>query len=271
MPAQIEQLIADTVTDYARRPGVRTAWKAPLVAYAEAHDPLFAHMKQVVRSTHATPTELLATAQTVITYFLPFDESVPRSNQPEPYASEPWAVAYVETNALIRTLNARLAEALESQGYTSVVLPPTHNFDTESLLSDWSHKHVAYIAGLGQFGLHRMLITRRGSCGRLGSLVTSARFEPTPRSTQPACLHTFNRSCLTCVRRCPNGALTETQYDRHACYARCLENDQRQQQLGLADVCGKCLSVVPCSFIDPVAALLETQSRRAANAGHSND
>jgi len=256
----VEQKIAGVAAEYARRPGVHTAWKPPLVAYADAHDPLFAQLKEVIRPSHATPTELLPAAQTVITFFLPFVESVARGNREEQYASEAWAVAYVETNDLIRTISARLAEVLEAQGWAAAVLPPTHNFDTQSLMSDWSHKHVAYVAGLGQFGLHRMLITRQGSCGRLGSLVTSARLAPTPRSTQAACLYTHNRSCTACLQRCPAGALAEDGFDRQACYALCLQNADRNRQRGLADVCGKCVSVVPCSFRDPVAALLEKAS-----------
>ena len=261
MQAWIEQEIAETVTACQHSNGCRTAWKAPRVAYADAHDPLFPRLKDLIRPTHATPVELLESAQTVITYFLPFDESVPRSNQPGHYASEAWAVAYVETNQLIRTVNDRLAQGLRARRYASVALPPTHNFDAQSLLSDWSHKHVAYIAGLGQFGLHQMLITAAGSCGRLGSLVTSARLEPTPRSTQPACLYTYDRSCAACVKRCPSGALTEQGFDRHTCYALCLQNADEYQRLGLADVCGKCLSVVPCSFTDPVARRVAKSSR----------
>jgi epoxyqueuosine reductase QueG len=256
MKDRIEQEIADIVVAHQRRADVRTAWKTPLVAYASAHDPLFPRLKEIIRPTHATPAELLNSAQTVITYFLPLDEGVPRGNRPGHYASEAWAVAYIETNTLIRTVNDQLAQGLQARGYASVVLPPTHNFDEQSLLSDWSHKHVAYIAGLGQFGLHQMLITAAGSCGRLGSLVTSARLEPTPRHTQPACLYTHDRSCTACVKLCPSGALTEHGFDRHACYGLCLENADKNRQHSLADVCGKCLSVVPCSFIDPVARKL---------------
>jgi epoxyqueuosine reductase QueG len=252
----VEQEIAATVAAYQHRADVSTAWKTPLVAYANAHDALFPRLKEIIRPTHATPVELLDSAQSVITYFLPFDEGVPRSNRPGRYASDDWAVAYVETNALIRTVNEQLAEGLRARGHASVVLPPTHNFDKQSLLSDWSHKHVAYIAGLGQFGLHQMLITAAGSCGRLGSLVTNARLESTPRRTQPACLYTYDQSCTACVKLCPSGALTEHGFDRQACYSLCLENADKNRQHGLADVCGKCLSVVPCSFIDPVARKL---------------
>jgi epoxyqueuosine reductase QueG len=245
MQAWIEQEVAETVAACQRRAGCRTVWKTPRIAYADAHDAFFPRLKEVIRPTHATPVELLDSAQTVIAYFLPFGESVPRGNQPGRYASEAWAVAYVETNQLIRVVNDRLAQGLQARAYASVVLPPTHNFDAHSLLSDWSHKHVAYIAGLGQFRLHQMLITAAGSCRRLGSLVTSARLEPTPRRAQPACLYPYDRSCAACVKRCPSGALRERACDRHACYALCLQNAEQYQRYGLADVCSKCVSAVP--------------------------
>jgi epoxyqueuosine reductase QueG len=120
-------------------------------------------------------------------------------------------------------------------------------------MSDWSHEHVACIAGPGQFGLHRMLDRGGRDRGRLGSLVTTAPLEATPRSTQPACLHDRDRSCTACMDNCPVGALTVDAYDRHACYALCRENADRGTGLSLVDVCGKCVSVVPCTSVDPVA------------------
>jgi hypothetical protein len=50
---------------------------------------------------------------------------------------------------------------LEKSDFRSVILPPTHNFDEKKLISDWSHKHIGFIAGLGKFGLHQMLITKK--------------------------------------------------------------------------------------------------------------
>jgi len=46
--------------------------------------------------------------------------------------------------------------------------------------------------------------------------------------------------------------LTEDGYDRHKCYALLLENAEIYKAHGLADVCGKCSSVVPCSYLNPV-------------------
>ena len=257
MKTWIEQEIAAAVAEAQAREGAITRWRAPLVAYASADDPLFPQLKQIVRATHLTPEELLPGARSVIAWFLPFERDVPRSNRPHRHASEPWAAAYVETNALVGVVSQRLADGLRARGFDAAVQPATANFDKEMLMSDWSHKHVAYIAGLGQFGLHQMLITAAGSAGRLGTLVTTVPLDATPRSAQPACLYTLDRSCTECVDNCPVAALTlEGSYDRHACYALCLENAAVHPQHDLAEVCGKCVSVVPCTYIDPVARKL---------------
>ena len=234
--------------------GARTRWGAPLVGFAAADDPLFAQLKEAVRPSHVIPGELLAGARTVIAYFLPFSREIPLSNRQEHHPSREWAVAYVETNRLIIDLNRHLGEVLKSHGYASKVLPPTHNFDVEQLMADWSHKHIAYIAGLGTFGLHHMLITEKGCCGRFGSLVTDAVIEPTPRPAGEFCLGRHDGSCRVCIQKCPVGALSEEAYDRHKCYELLLENAEIYASEGLTDVCGKCTSVVPCSFTNPVKA-----------------
>ncbi|MBN1584034.1 MAG: epoxyqueuosine reductase [Anaerolineae bacterium] len=253
MKTWIEQEITGFVKQAALR--TQTAWGKPLVAFASAHDELFARLKTLIGPTHATPGELLDDAQTIIVYFLPFDRSIVHSNRPGDKASHEWAMAYIETNHLITAINRHLAHALAERCYKTVVLPPTHNFDREKLISDWSHKHVAYIAGLGRFGLHHMLITGEGCCGRLGSLVTTAPTEATPRPVEEYCLYKHNQTCQACVKRCVGAALTANGLDRHRCYAICLENAELHKEQGLADVCGKCVSMVPCSFENPVARL----------------
>lgn len=254
MEKVITLAIEDYVSKRMRDNETRTRWDSPLIGFASADDPLFAKLKEAVRPSHATPVELLPGARTVIVYFLPFSREIARSNRLEHNASREWAVAYVETNQLIIDLNHHLAELLKDHGYASKVLPPTHNFDTEQLMADWSHKHIAYIAGLGKFGLHHMLITKKGCCGRFGSLVTNAAIKTTPRSEGEFCLSMHDGSCKVCIKKCPVDALAEEFYDRHKCYELLLENADIYASEGLADVCGKCTSVVPCSFINPVAA-----------------
>ncbi|RLE74516.1 MAG: epoxyqueuosine reductase [Thermoprotei archaeon] len=252
MKAFVQKFITDFVLNYQRIEDTATSWRKPVVAFANAHDPLFFKLKKVVSEKHSLPKELLENAETVITYFIPFDESIAYSNIGGVYASREWAIAYVETNKLITELNKALAEALKDRGYDAAILPPTHNFDEEKLVSDWSHKHIAFIAGLGKFGLHRMLITDKGCCGRLGSLITSAKIEPTKRPEKEFCLYFFNGSCMECVKKCVFGALKKDSFDRRKCYEICLSNDKRYPDLGVTDVCGKCVCVVPCSFTNPV-------------------
>lgn len=241
--------------DEFRWNGARTAWKAPLIAYANARDPLFEELKEIIGPSHRTPRELLPGAESVIAYFLPFRERIAESNRHDGPASRDWAIAYTETNTLIETINRRLIEGLEHDGYATVAPAPTHVFNKETLVSDWSHKHVAYVAGLGTFGLHHMLITAEGCAGRLGTLVTNAFARPTPRYDHEACLYKHDGSCSACVDRCTFGALTMEGFARRTCSRVCDDNADRHADAGHAGVCGKCASAVPCSYTDPVARL----------------
>lgn len=159
--------------------------------------------------------------------------------------SKEWATAYIETNKLIVRLNNCLSKELEKSGF-KLLIPPTHNFDEKKLTSDWSHKHIAFIAGLGKFGLHQMLITEKGCCGRLGSLITNVSIELRERRDKEFCL--YNKICKKCIENCTFGALKIDSFDRYRCYKICLSNARLYFKLELADVCGKCICVIPCSF-----------------------
>ncbi len=248
--AEIEGIVARR---HAERRTV-TRWLAPIVGFASAGDPLFAASRQAVSPTHALPGDLLPGARTVIVWFVPFERSVATGNIPGTGASREWATAYVETNVLLAAIGTRLRELLEAGGHRAASPAPTHQFDRARLVSDWSHRHAAVAAGLGAFGHHNMLITANGCCGRLGSLATTVALAPDVRRSGEACLHKAGMPCLRCARRCVNGALHEDGFDRFRCYAMCRKNGERLRDLGTADVCGKCLVGVPCSFTDPVAA-----------------
>lgn len=252
MLIKIENYIKEFVQAHQNREGIRTRWEEPLVTYASAGDPLFNKLKEVVSPTHALPQDLLPDAKTVITYFLPFARQIPLSNKKGRMSSSEWAVAYIETNKLITQLNEYIHKKLGDIKYQSVILPPTHNFDTQLLISDWSHKHVGFISGLGKFGLHQMLITEKGCCGRLGSIITNLEIEPTKRAENEYCLYKHNGTCQKCVEKCAQGALSVIGFDRHKCYELLLDNADIYANEGLADVCGKCVSIVPCSFTNPV-------------------
>jgi epoxyqueuosine reductase QueG len=254
MKEQIRAEIEDTVARRHEERRTVTRWTTPLAGFASADDPLFALSKQAVSPTHALPGDLLPGAKTVIVWFVPFERSAATGNIPGAEASREWAAAYVETNALLADIGARLVELLQAGGHRAASPAPTHQFDRTRLVSDWSHRHAAAAAGLGAFGHHNMLITAGGCCGRLGSLATTLALEPDARNPGEACLHKAGMPCLRCVRRCVNDALHGDGFDRFRCYAQCRANGERFRDLGKPAVCGKCLVGVPCSFTDPVAA-----------------
>lgn len=253
--ADIEKMIKDFIFSYPKLHRVETRWREPIVGFVSAEDPMFAQFKSIIRATHAAPSELLPEANSVVAYFIPFAKNLHKENfKMKHYAARSWAVAYVETNRLISRINEHLKSELESQGYRMALIPPTHNFDEQSLMSDWSHRHVAYAAGIGRFGSHNLIITEKGCSGRVGSFVTDLMLEPSARSENERCLHKAGFDCLKCVTRCEYEALYADRFDRHACYRQLLINDNYYANLELTDVCGKCSAMVPCSVINPVKA-----------------
>lgn len=241
------------VADYQRQEYIRSSWEIPLVGFADAADPLFGELKQLVSPTHAVPQDILTEARTVIAFFLPFPKSLTATNVKDRMSSREWAVTYIETNELIARLSDHLQRFFFELGASSCTIPATHNWDEERLISNWSHRHIAFIAGLGNFGLNNMLITEKGCCGRVGSFVTAYPVQADVRRQLPACLYKFDGSCRRCVRKCVNEALAEDSFDRFRCYAMLLKNVDEHSEVGYADVCGKCLVAVPCSHTDPVA------------------
>ncbi len=252
MTNKIETIIKQFVEQYPERMNVQTKWKEPLIAYADSMDEMFDKLKDVVSPSHAMPKDFLPEAKTVVAYFIPFDEAIVKSNMEGKESSKVWAKAYIETNQLILDLNTFIKNELQNLGYKSNIIPATHNFDYKKLISDWSHRHVAFIAGLGKFGLNNMLITDKGCCGRVGTFITDLKIEPTKRNNSENCLYKHMNVCKKCVDRCVNDALKIDSFDRHKCYEMCLYNDKLHSDIGLSDVCGKCLVNVPCSTTNPV-------------------
>jgi len=246
------------ITRYQREQPVSTHWRELLTGFAAAADPLFRELKQVATSDHLLPEELLTGARTVIVFFIPFAEEIARSNIEGQAASPHWARAYLETKVLIQAAGRHLQRYLTAAGERAIETSPAQDYDRQRLVSNWSQRHVAFVAGLGRFGLNRMLITPAGCCGRLGSVITSLELPPDRRSDTEACLYHFDRSCQHCLNRCPGQALGVASFDRHRCHRICHSNEVEFDALGRAVVCGKCLVDVPCTFRDPVRVKLDS-------------
>lgn len=248
----VENEIKRTIKEFQGRQDIDSAWKNPIVGFADSEDPSFESLKEVAFEEHLEPREILENAQTVVAYFLPFQDWIPKSNIKGRLSSKEWAKAYIETNILISEINDNLINFFKEKGYQAAKLPAEKNMDYKALKSVWSNRHVAYIAGVGKFGLNNMLITEKGCCGRLGNIVTSAKIEATERVEKENCLYKYDKTCRICVDKCVNESLRVDEFDRFKCFSMCQENGKLYSQLGLAEVCGKCLVGLPCSFRNPV-------------------
>jgi len=252
---EIVELITEYVKNYKKLKNTEFDWGAPIIGFADSKDKLFPKLKELIGPNHALPSDLVPNAKSVIVFFIPFSKEVVDSNVFGEESSREWDISNIETNNLINDLNKFLFERISQKGYVSSLLPATYNYDGEKLISDWSHRHVAYIAGIGKFGLHNLLITERGCCGRLGSVVTDIELIPTKRTDEEYCLFKYNGSCKKCVKRCVNNAF-QTQNDelfcnRRKCNEQIYDKIVPEYPIGLGDTCGKCMCNVPCSFVIP--------------------
>jgi epoxyqueuosine reductase len=248
---RLEDQIREYVENQVARAATITRYRQPLVGYVSAGDSRFRELRHLVSPNHRHPRDLLPSARSVVSFFVPVDTAIVRANRRggDQVASE-WPLAYVETNDLIDSIAKGLIADLAAVGIAAAAEPATHNWDPVAMVSWWSHKSVAVIAGLGSFGLHHMVITDSGCAGRFGSIVLGADLEPAYEraGVSPArCRYLLDGGCRACVARCPVGALTEDGLDKRRCYERCLEVAEQHQGLGLVEVCGKC-ATGPCAL-----------------------
>ncbi|MDR1471676.1 MAG: hypothetical protein LBS75_04055 [Synergistaceae bacterium] len=251
MCSEIIETIKTTVIDYEANNQLKL-WNKPIVEIISAKDGKLKMLKEAISVEHFMPHDVLPDAKSIISFFIPFRENIVKSNIEGTLASEEWVIAYIKTNDLIKTINNDIEKLMSQSGYKVGKIPATHNFDEEKLISNWSHRHIAYIAGVGTFGINNMLITKNGCCGRFGSIIINYELDEYKQADEvrERCLNKLNGSCGICQKKCTVSAY-ENKYDRHKCYKQCLENAEYHKNIGYADVCGKCLVGLPCSIKEP--------------------
>ena len=242
-----------------RRLGTEGWWQRPLLVSASI-DQRFERLPYIAYHKHLHPRDLLPTATSVVVLFIPFRKDLIKENREGDRPCRNWGLAYVQTNDLIGRLTSALGDLLAENGFKSGLTPATHNFDEIALMARWSHKHLGYLAGLGRFGIHQMLITPEGCTGRLGSLVTEAELGDHPLiESEEACLLKAGQKCGKCIESCPVQALEKDDFDRRRCWDRLNENQRSLSYFSdlpeTTHVCGKCAASMPCTFKNPIAEL----------------
>jgi len=242
----LENAIVKYIGAYRERKGCIHSWDTPLVGIASAEDRLFRKLPAVA-GDHLHPKELLAGAKSVVVVYLPFVRAEVDADS-EDRQLDSWGSYYYETNMLLEAVCSHLCTLIGTYGQRCRPMPPTLDFDRKKLMSRWSHRHVAYIAGMGTFGLNRMLITEKGCCGRMASVITTAKIPRTLRTNRENCAYFRTGGCRVCVKNCEAGALSEKGFDRRLCWSVLNKNDEKLAGAGKKLVCGQCVRNTPCMF-----------------------
>lgn len=247
MKQKLEQAIWEYIGRYCEQKGIENIWEKPIVKFADAKNPLFESLKELVVKDHYHPTDFLPNASIVLSYYLPFQKQIGQSNVGNTLPSDAWVKAYIDTTDMANGIHCYLAAYLQNRGVASVTPTNIKMISKEIPMSRWSQRHVAFIAGQGTFGVNNMLISEKGCAGRYFSIVTDLDVESDLVVTKERCLYKKNGTCKVCVERCIADAFTDNGFDRFKCLKQCLKNQDLYPGAG---VCGKCVAGLPCSYLE---------------------
>lgn len=168
------------------------------------------------------------------------------------WPSEGWLHGRIEGQALLEKLCMKLKSELINEGYNTVIPVLDKRFWSNSnrskyeikFTSNWSERHVAFICGLGTFGLSKGLITKRGTAGRFGSVITELYLEPDMREYKN--IFEYCSMCGKCAKNCPVGAISIEYGKNHIKCSKFL--DQTAEKCKPRYGCGKCQVDVPCEL-----------------------
>ncbi|KJR46713.1 Iron-sulfur cluster-binding protein [Desulfosporosinus sp. I2] len=233
-------------------------FETPIFAFGAAEDQYFELLKQptVIGQHFMAPHEWLPQPKTVISFFLPFTEIVKMGNRRDmSWPSEEWLHGRIEGQALVIKLCQYLNFELENAGYKSLVPSMDERFwaktsaneNKNSFTSNWSERHVAYVCGLGTFGLSKGLITKKGIAGRLGSIITELELSADTRTYEG--IYDHCSMCGVCGKNCPVNAISVEKGKDHKLCSEFINKTAEKHKPRYG--CGKCQIGVPCESSIP--------------------
>ena len=186
------------------------------------------------------PRDLMPDARSVVVIGIPIQRTVLDTAPSILYNH-----LYNTVNTMLDQAAERIALELISMGHHAVAIPRDGYLGLAGLRGDpsafFSHRHAAYLAGMGTFGYNNMLLTERyGPRIRLASIVTSAKLPAGFPMDRQLCT-----GCRRCVRECPVNAVTDAGYPVGITEKqRCVEISASLAAKGVSP-CGRCIAVCP--------------------------
>ena len=251
-------------------------WEEPLVGIAAGDDEYYEFFKTHIGPFHLTPKELFLTKyedasdidasnlRVISMAFPQTEKTVREQGRNLLFPCDRWLVSRGEWEPLIQEFSGALTQRFESQGIRAVSLDLFPDFHRETsnelgIASVWSHRHTAFVAGLGTFGLSDGFITEKGKAVRLTSMVVEMPLEVTERRYKDPyewCKYLGTGWCGVCIKRCPASAITTLGHDKDKCcaYEDVAIKKYWPDHIEKGDYifgCGICQANVPCSRRKP--------------------
>jgi len=243
----IRDMIIEVIDKYSTMHGINYRLPPP-IASTTTRNKMWNKLIEI-HPWHLHPLDILPSSRSVIVFAIPLSLEAINSNIKGEEPSIQWLKEYILTNKLIEEVDGHLSRELKSIGYKTIGIKPTHDYDPVNLRSSWSHRHAGYMAGLGTFGLNNLLITEKGCAVRLGTILTEAYIEETPKPTIEYCLAKRGVKCYKCIHRCPINALSDWSKGKYRCQERLNAIALKYKDIvkEFADACGKCATGIPCA------------------------
>ena len=183
----------------------------------------------------------------------------------EIHPSDEWLVSRGKWEGMMREFSGKLVAELEEMGLKAVSIDLQSEWGLETsenlgIASRWSHRHYAYAAGLGTFGLSDGFISDFGKAVRITSLIVNVPLDTTSENRQgpyDRCLFHAKGICGMCIKRCPCNAISEEGHNKDICAEYediCIEN-YWPPHIEMGDWifgCGLCQVKVPCQDKNPM-------------------
>lgn len=252
--------------------GPVTMYEEPSAGFASAADPIFdTYMREeVIGSNYLKPRDWMPEALTVVSFFMPFTETVRKSNRVSKRdPSTEWLYARIEGQEFIGKFISGVREMLSEKGISSCIPSMDGRFGLKIEMttagdkpdfhvnSRWSERHAAYACGLGTFGLSRGLITERGMAGRFASIIIAEEFDPDERKYTG--VYDYCIRCGACIRNCPVNAIS-LEYVKNN--VKCNEYvEALKTKCAPRYGCGKCQVGVPCETRAPGLLVMSRKNR----------
>lgn len=163
----------------------------------------------------AKPEDLLPGARTVISMAMWLTDS---GLDAWDCSHSPYQMSSKHANSMLDSLSSFVTRFIEKRGYRALIFPATEigtrsPYDRQegqvqgARVSEFSQRHAAVAAGLGEFGHHSLLMTPEyGPRVRLCSVITDAPLAPDEMYSGPR----LCTDCYKCVDTCPMNAISKT-------------------------------------------------------------